>query len=137
MTFAAAVSMNGGSDPHAACVLAKWIDGLGCQEVTIRTDGAPGICEVVRRVRELRAEGTTTVDEISPPDDSAASGVAKIAVLTVGERAWRPRRRPAAHSMHGTPRSTGDLCLFSWHGWAHAVSTAEGAQVWHSTCWIW
>ena len=39
MTFAAAVSMKGGGDPHAARWLAKWIDGLGCQEVTVRTDG--------------------------------------------------------------------------------------------------
>ena len=36
MTFAAAVSMKGGGDPHAARVLAIWIDGLGCQEVTVR-----------------------------------------------------------------------------------------------------
>ena len=47
--------------------LPKWIDGLGCQEVTVRKDGEPSICELIRRVRELRAEGTTTVDEISPP----------------------------------------------------------------------
>ena len=61
MTFAAAVSMKGGGDPHAARLLAKWTDGLGCQEVTVRTDGEPSICEFIRRVRELRAEGTTTV----------------------------------------------------------------------------
>ena len=60
MTFAAAVSMKGGGDPHAARLLAKWIDGLGCQEVTVRTDGEPSICELIRRVRELRAEGTTS-----------------------------------------------------------------------------
>ena len=75
MTFAAAVSMKGGGDPHAARLLAKWIDGLGCQEVTVRTDGEPRICELIRRVRELRAEGTTTVDEVSPPGDSAANGI--------------------------------------------------------------
>ena len=39
MTFAPAVSMKGGGDPHAVRLLAKWIDGLGCQEVTVRTDG--------------------------------------------------------------------------------------------------
>ena len=33
MTFAAAVPMKGGGDPHAARLLAKLIDGLGCQEV--------------------------------------------------------------------------------------------------------
>ena len=84
MTFAAAVSMKGGGDPHAARLLAKWIDGLGCQEVTVRTDGEPSICELIRRVRELRAEGTTTVDEISPPGDSAGNGIAERAILTVG-----------------------------------------------------
>ena len=54
MTFAAAVSMKGG-DPHAARLHAKWIDGLGCQEVTVRTDGEPSICELsfVRRERPL------------------------------------------------------------------------------------
>ena len=84
MTFAAAVSIKGGGDPHAASLLAKWIDGLGCQEVTVRTDGEPSICELIRRVRELRAEGTTTVDESSPPGDSAGNGIAERAILTVG-----------------------------------------------------
>ena len=68
--------------PHG--LLAKWIDGLGCQEVTVRTDGEPSICELIRRVRELRAEGTTTVDEISSPGDSASNGIAERAMLTVG-----------------------------------------------------
>ena len=74
VTFAAAGSMKGGSDPHAAHLLAKWIDGLRCQEVTVRTDGESSICDLICRVRELRAEGTTTVDEISPPGDSACEG---------------------------------------------------------------
>ena len=85
VTFAAAVSMKGGGDPHAARLLAEWIDGLGCQEVTVRTGGEPSICELICRVRELlRAEGTTTVDEISPPGDSAGNGIAERAILTVG-----------------------------------------------------
>ena len=83
MTFAAAVSMKGGGDPHAARMLAKWVDGLGCQEVTVSTDGEPNTCELIRRVRELRAEGTTTVDEISLPGDSAGNGIAERAILTV------------------------------------------------------
>ena len=88
MMFAAAVSMKGGGDPHAARLLAKWIDGLGCQEVSVRTDGEPSICELISRVRELRAEGTTTVDEISPPGDSASNGIAERAILTVGGLVW-------------------------------------------------
>ena len=60
MTFAAAVSMKGGGDPHTARFLARWIDGLECHEVTVRTGGEPSICELIRRVRELRAEGTAT-----------------------------------------------------------------------------
>ena len=84
MTFAAAASMKGGGDPNAVRLLAKWIDGLGCQEVTVRTDGEPSICALIRRVRELRAEGTTTVDEISLPCDSAGNGIAERAILTVG-----------------------------------------------------
>ena len=84
MVFAAAVSMKRGGDPHAARLLAKWIDGSGCQEVTIRTDGESSICELVRRVRELRAEGANTADGVSPPGDSAANGVAERAILTIG-----------------------------------------------------
>ena len=82
--FAEAVSFKGGGDPHAARLLPKWIDGLACQEVTVRTDGEPSICEIIRRVRELRAEATTTVDEISLPGDSTGNGVAEMAILTVG-----------------------------------------------------
>ena len=84
MTFAAAVSMKGGGDPHAARLLAKWIDGLGCQELTVRTGGESSICELIRRIREFRAEGTTTVDEISPPGDSPGNGTVERAILTVG-----------------------------------------------------
>ena len=84
VTFAAAVSMKGGVDPHAARLLAKWIDGLGCQEVTVRTDGVRSICELIRRDREIRAEGTTAVDEISPPGDSVGNGIAERAILAVG-----------------------------------------------------
>ena len=36
ITFAVAVSMKGGGYLHAARLLATWIDGLGCQEVTVR-----------------------------------------------------------------------------------------------------
>ena len=84
MTFAAAVSMKGGGDLHAARLLAKGIDGVGCQEVTDRTDGEPSICELVRRVRQLRAERKTTVDEISHPGDTVANGIAERAISTVG-----------------------------------------------------
>ena len=48
-----------------------------------QTEGQ-ALCELIRRVRELRAEGTTTVDEISPPGDSAGNGIAERAILTVG-----------------------------------------------------
>ena len=84
MTFAAAVSMKGGGDPHAARFLTKWIDGVRWQEVTVRTDGQPSICELIHRVRKLRAEGTTTVEEVSSPSDSAGNGVAERSILTFG-----------------------------------------------------
>ena len=76
VAFAAAISMKGGGDPHAARSFTKWIDGLVCQEVTVRTDGEPSICSSV--------VGTTTVDEVSPPGDSAGNGIAERAILTVG-----------------------------------------------------
>ena len=62
-------------------------DGLECQEVTIRKDGEPSICALIRHARELCAEGATAVDEVSPPGDSAANGVAERVILTT----WRPR----------------------------------------------
>ena len=73
MMFAAAVSLKGGGDPHTPRLLSKRIDGLGCREVTVRTDGEPSICELIWRVRELRVEG-----------DSAGNGIAERAILTVG-----------------------------------------------------
>ena len=77
MTFAAAVSMKGGGDPHAARLFAKWIDGLGCQEVTVRTDGEPSICELIRRVREPL--WTRSVLQVT-----LHNGIAERAILTVG-----------------------------------------------------
>ena len=38
----------------------------------------------IHRVRELRAEGTTTVDEINLPGDSTGNGIIERAILTVG-----------------------------------------------------
>ena len=84
LTFAAAVSRKGGGDPHAARLLARWIDALGCQEVTIRTDGESCVKELVKCVREMRATGTTTVLETSPPGDSAANGTAERANGIIG-----------------------------------------------------
>ena len=82
MVFAASVSMKGGGDPHAARLLAKWTGGLEYQEATIRTDVELSICELVRRARGFRAEGATTVDEASPPGDSAANGEAERTIPT-------------------------------------------------------
>ena len=97
MVVAAAVSMKGGCDPHAARLLTKWVDVL-----------EPGICGLVRRVRELRAEGVTTVDEVSPAGDSAANGAAERAILTIGDlvmttkaACWSCRWR-ASHGVDGT-----------------------------------
>ena len=45
---------------------------------------SPAFCELIRRVREFRAERTTTVDEISPPGDSASNWIAERDILTVG-----------------------------------------------------
>ena len=74
--FAAAAATKGGGEPPPARLRERWIDDFGRQEVTIRTDGEPSICDLVRRTRELRAGGATTVDEVSPPGGSAANGMA-------------------------------------------------------------
>ena len=116
-----------GDDRHAALLLATWIDGLGCQEFRITTAGEPNIHELVRRVRQLRSEGTTTVDGISPPSDSAANGITEGVTQTVRgfvrtrraaveeESAWWPHNWPTPYSIHGTPRRRGDLVLFGQH----------------------
>ena len=66
MAVAAAASMKGGGDPHAA-VCPR--DGLMDQvaEASRSERMGPSVCELVRRARELRAEGGTNVDEVSPP----------------------------------------------------------------------
>ena len=138
--------MKGGGDPHAARLLAKWIDGLVCQEVTIRTDGEPSICELVRRARELRAQGATTADEVSPPGDSAAYRVAERTTLATGGfvkdvvesplagRAAGPRLRPGpqtrAQSVHvGSHREKGRKFDTPLAGCGLRASVAEGTAV--------
>ena len=56
MTFAAAVSTKGGGGPHAACVLAKWMDGLECQEVTVRTESPVSVSSSVVFENSARRE---------------------------------------------------------------------------------
>ena len=105
------------------------------------TFGEPSICELIRRVGELRAEGTTTVDEVSPPGDSAGNGIAERAILTVGGlvrttkavveenvlegrdvgprlTAWMAHH--AAQEIHGRSRRT------------HAIQAIKRAQVRHA-----
>ena len=144
MTFAATVSMKGGGDPHAERLLAKRIDGLGCQEVTVRTDGEPSICELIRRVRELRAEGTTTVEEVSPPGDSAGNGIAESAILTVGglvrttkavvdEKVLEGRNagpRLIAWMVHHAAQVI-CACMVGADG-PHAIQTIKGTQLRHT-----
>ena len=81
MTFAAAVPMKGGGDP-----LHVWSrnGSMGWGAGKSLSEQTESICELIRRVRELRAEGTTTVDEVSPPGDSAGNGIAERAILTIG-----------------------------------------------------
>ena len=51
--------------------------GWGCQEVTVRTDGEPSICELIRRVREPL--WTRSVLQVT-----LHNGIAERAILTVG-----------------------------------------------------
>ena len=63
MTFAAALSMKGSGDPARrgyASEMDRWIEMPGRHR-----QNRSSIRELIRRVRELRAEGTTTVDEVS------------------------------------------------------------------------
>ena len=60
MTFAAAFSLKGGGDPHAARCFAKRVDG-------------PASVGLFRRVRELLVEWTTTVVQITPLGYSAGN----------------------------------------------------------------
>ena len=99
----------GGGDPHAARLLAKWIDGLACQEVTIRTDKAPSICELARRARELCAEEATTVDEVSSPGEFGANGVAERVILTIGGLVKTTQAAVRENVLAGGPRLVGWL----------------------------
>ena len=72
MVFCCSRLDEGWCDIRTPRLLAKWIDGLECQEVTIRSNLEPSICELVRRARELCEEGATTVDEVSQPGDSSS-----------------------------------------------------------------
>ena len=126
---------------------AKWIDGLGCQEVTVSTDGEPSTCELIRRVRELRVEGTTIVDEVSSPGDSAGNGVAERAILTVGGLV-RTKAVVEENVLEG--RDDGPR-LVAWmvHHAAQVICACrseqtesrhlaiEGAQVWHAAGRFW
>ena len=138
MVFAAAVSMKcGGGDPHAARLLVKWSDGLACQEVTIRTDKAPSICELARRARELRAEEATSADEVNSPGAfrSQRSG------RKGHPDNWRPReedegcctrKSTVSESVGGAPCRPVVQRLFSRYRCAHTVSIVEGTQVWYT-----
>ena len=88
MTFAAAVSMKRGGDPHAARCTFDCENGSmdwGCQEVTVRTDGEPSVCvnsSVVfdSSVRKKRPLWTRSVLQVT----LQAMGNAERANLTVG-----------------------------------------------------
>ena len=71
----------------------------------------PSICALVRRARELRAEGATTADEVSPPGDAAANGVAERANLTFGGLV-RTTKAAVAESVLVV-----QLARVSWRGW--------------------
>ena len=100
---------------------------------TVRTDREPSICELIRRVRELRAEGTTTSDDVRSPGDSAGNGIAERGILTVGglvrttkavveENVLEGRDvgpRLTAWMVHHARRS--DLCLHGWSRRAHTI----------------
>ena len=83
MMFAAAVSMKGIGDPHAARFLAKWIDGLGCRKSLSEQMGSPASVSssVVSEsfVRRGRPLWTRSVLQVT----LQANGIVG-AVLTVG-----------------------------------------------------
>ena len=77
MTFAAAVSLH-------VCLRNGSMD-WGAKKFLSEQMGSQASMSSSRRGRELRAEGTTTVDEVNPPGDSAGNGTAERATLTVGD----------------------------------------------------
>ena len=141
MTFAAAVSVKGGGDPHAARLLAKWIHGWGARmSLSEQTESqASVILSVV--FESSRAEGTTTVDEISPPGDSAGNGIAERAILIVGGLVRTAKAVVEENVLEGRdagPRLTAwmvhhaaHLRLHGWSRRTHAIQTIKGAQVRH------
>ena len=95
--------------------------------------------------RELLAEGTTTVDEISPPGDSAGNRIAERAIFSVGglvrttkavveENVLEGRDAgPASDGVDGTSCRSSDLRLHGRSRRTHAIQAIKGAQVRHAT----
>ena len=96
--------------------------GWGARKSLSKQTGEPCICELIRRARQLRAEGTTTVDEVSPP--GAANGIAERAILTVGGLVRATKAVVEENVLEG--RSSG----LRQHGWGRRAT--KGAQVRHT-----
>ena len=82
----------GGDATPLPRVLAKWIDGFGCEEVTIRTDGVSSICEpTARRLRSQRSSRKGHPHNWRPREDDEGCCVKKVRLLVVppARVSWR------------------------------------------------
>ena len=136
VVFAAAVAVTCGGGPHAACLLARWIDALRCQETTSRTDGEPSRVRNhfvrVEPTGRLRSQRSGRKDHLNNwlcrEDDQGCLG---------GQRTRLSCSRPSSHGVDGATRCSGAQHLLSRHRSAHTVSALDGAQVWLTPCRVW
>ena len=78
----------------------KWILGLGCPEVIIRTDGKISIVALSRRVGEkLEEAGVKTMHNTSPAYDSRSAGHAESGIRIVKEKVRTLKN--CARELHG------------------------------------
>ena len=87
MIHADCVRCKGIGDEFPIETTTKWILGLGCPEVIIRTDGESSIVALSRRVREkFKETGVKTMHNTSPAYDSISAGQAESGVRIVKEK---------------------------------------------------
>ena len=90
MTWAMPISRKGTEFSCIAKRLARFIDQLGHNRVTLRCDSEPAIEALAREIGQARQEGSQTVPERPPVLDSQSNGVIERAVGLAAGQARTP-----------------------------------------------
>ena len=79
-TMAMAVPAKGDGTQWVNDRCAKWVDDLGFQKVTFKSDEEVSIAALITAIRRCREPGTQTIIEHSPVGESQSNGAAERAV---------------------------------------------------------